>query len=271
VLGPDFKQDFTHLLRAIAEKPIDDLTAEADDLQSEQKAGPNTPFQGLDDLIEAFTKQIDLNPRNVRPLLLRGQVAYKNATDTGARGYTQAVEDFRRVRAIDDTSAEARLGLAAVYDVAILDLVKRGLYKVESKGKMGLGPSGQFEIIPPRIEAFPDDHTRILLFAALEEIQAGFGLQQSHESNTVMWDPHDMNRRFESLRMLLGYAPRTEPDPYIYRTLTLMLIRKDAKRFADVFVTKEPSPTQASPAHQSGFQRLRNLVSVWMSGFRFIA
>ena len=149
--------------------------------------------------------------------------------------------------------------------------MKRGLYNIQGKGTMGVGPSGQLETIPPRIDAVPDDHTRILLFAALEEMQAGFGLQQSHEDNTVLWDPHDMSRRFESLRMLLGYAPRTEPDPWIFRTFTLMLIRRDAKRFSEVFdVTKSSSPSQASPARQSSYKKLRNHIGVWLSGFRFI-
>lgn len=234
---PDFHRDVDRLVRVLAERILDDLIAEADVAPAKSLLGPLEE----DKLFQSLSATIGRDPRNVDALLKRGQYAMVCATQAGGKGYRQATDDFRTVRSINTELADPHYGLGTLYyNLAMLDLLKRGRYKVHHKGKMRINPqTGVPEMIHPAIELFLDDHSRAQFSLSLNEFESGQRLQQaySHDGRNahVMFASEDVERRVYSLRTLLGYAPMTRSDDWFVQVFAMCVTRLDPEGFTEVF------------------------------------
>jgi hypothetical protein len=150
------------------------------------------------------------------------------------------------VRSINSGLADPHFGLGTLYyNLAMLDLVKRGRYKVRHKGKMRINPKTSLpEMIYPGIELFLDHHSRAQFGLSLDELETGQRLQQaySHEGKNilVMFASEDVERRIYSLRTLLGFAPMTRSDEWLVQVFTTCVTRLDPEGFIEVFEFVKP-------------------------------
>ena len=234
---PDFHRDVDRLVRVLIERIFDDVIEYADTVSGKSLLGPLEE----DELFQMLSKRIERDPRNIDALVKRGQYAMVFATQHNDRGYRQAADDFRTARNIDSGLADAHYGLGTLYyNLAMLDLVKRGRYKVRHKGKMRINPHTSLpEMMHPGIELFLDKHSRAQFGLSLDEFEAGQRLQQAYiqENRTthVLFSPRDVERRIHSVRCLLGYAPMTGLDDWLVQVFTTCMTRLNPEGFAEVF------------------------------------
>lgn len=244
---PDFHRDVDRLVRVLTERILDDVIADADAASAKSLLGPLE----ADELFQMLSATIGRDPRNIDALLKRGQYAMVRATQGSGKGYRQATDDFLAVRSINAELADPHYGLGTLYyNLAMLDLLKRGRYKIHHKGKMRINPQTSVpEMIHPGIELFLDDHSRAQFSLSLEEFETGQRLQQAYSQEGkythVMFASQDVERRVYSLRTLLGYAPMTRSDDWLVQVFTTCVTRLDPEGFTEIFELVGPNAENA--------------------------
>jgi hypothetical protein len=194
-----------------------------------------------DELSSSLNAELKKDPYNIRALLIRGQTYY-TAAKTGSKGLREALVDFEQAAKIDAKIGDPHFGIGTVlYQLAIFDLVHRGLFQIHRKGKIILDKkTGLPKTLPPDLEIFPDVRNKVVLQAALEEFEKGHTLQQlynqSGQGTITFFDPESVENRIRTLRELLQYSPSSGyADQELVFTLALYFSRENPKAMLEIF------------------------------------
>lgn len=169
--------------------------------------------------------ELEENPYNANAHVTLGQMYMVFGN------YRGALNEFNEAGNIDETLADPHFGIGYVlYDLAILDMIKRNLYEIYEPGiiykveTIDSNNSNLPIIYYPSVRFHPDKRTRTILTMSLKEFNRGMTLQQfyRYDTNTtyVFFPPEELAERVKSTRRLLELEPlprKASDDPIIYR------------------------------------------------------
>lgn len=206
----------------------------------------------MDELTSSLNAELKKNPYNTRALLIRGQ-GYYTAARTGSNGLREALSDFEEAAKIDAKIGDPHFGIATVlYQLAIFDLIHRGLFKIHRKGKLSFDQKTGLKTLPPDLEIFPDERNKVVLQAALEEFEKGHALQQLYDQSghavMTFFDPRSIENRIRSVREILHYSPSLgSPDEELIFTFLSYSSRANPQASADIFGLGGSAASKAGP------------------------